>query len=220
MKLFVFICILLSNLSLLANDFTVSCRIKTTETYTDNFHAIFSKAGSVNPWNGYQIGAYLNHIRVELNSQGFDGNIPINDGNWHTIKVLFNESKQDVEINVDGITDSVFPTRIAFINNPYPARKGIGRDGLNGFTGEIEDLSFSTNNFTAHKILNKEEHLFVKESNTNETIIMWGTVALVLLTSMLVAFEWKKIIPLFVWVKCRWHSLKSTRISIKFYKKK
>lgn len=118
---------------------TVSCWVKTTNTY-NGFYGIVCKATGSNPWVGFQVGIYQNHAQIEVDLLGFSGAIPINDGKWHSICAVFDHANSLLIIFVDGVLDTHYSTPETSIITPFPLYIGAGRGGVSLFTGSIDEV--------------------------------------------------------------------------------
>lgn len=118
---------------------TVSCWVLTTNTYS-GFYGLVCKATPSNPWVGFQVGVYQNHTQVEVDSNGFPGTVPINDGRWHSISAVFNHSSGEVEIFVDGNLDTTNDTPCNSMITTNVLNVGVERQSANFFSGSIDDI--------------------------------------------------------------------------------
>lgn len=88
---------------------------------------------------------FNNAIRLEVGGSGVNGNIPINNGNWHHVAVVYDPSNSagTVTLYVDGNLD-VQGTPTVTVNTGTSNNLIIGRrvDGINNFTGSIDEVRF------------------------------------------------------------------------------
>ncbi|NJN77370.1 MAG: LamG domain-containing protein [Saprospiraceae bacterium] len=84
---------------------------------------------------------WANAIRLEVGGNGLSGTIPVNDGNWHHVAVVFSNPGNNVALYVDGVLDAqgalTVTTNTGTANNVM-----IGRriDGVNHFAGDIDEV--------------------------------------------------------------------------------
>lgn len=118
---------------------TVSCWVLTANTYS-GFYGLVCKATPSNPWAGFQVGVNQNHVQVEVDLKSFAGTIPINDGKWHSICVVFDNNNGHLEIFVDGKVDATYNTPNNSLITEYPLNVGTDRQSVNFFSGLIDDV--------------------------------------------------------------------------------
>lgn len=84
-------------------------------------------------------------IRLEVGGNGVSGSIPVNDGMWHHVAAVYDPSNSagTVTLYVDGNLDTQGTPTVS-VNTSSGGTLIIGRrvDGVNNFTGEIDELRF------------------------------------------------------------------------------
>lgn len=85
---------------------------------------------------------HANAIRLEVGGNGLSGTIPVNDGNWHHVAVVYNASATNkVSLYVDGVLDASGNLTVSVNTvNSNPVRIGRRIDGVNGFEGSIDEV--------------------------------------------------------------------------------
>jgi len=126
------------------NDISISCWIKTTET--------FAYTQSRCAFGGYNNGSGANYILGRLGShwstpddmkvRAFNtlGTTKLNDGNWHNIIYTYDYSTKEVNAYVDGNTTPEVTVTISVWSSNY--RIAIGWDGANSsyhFQGNVDE---------------------------------------------------------------------------------
>ncbi|MGJ8683817.1 MAG: LamG-like jellyroll fold domain-containing protein [Nonlabens sp.] len=84
-------------------------------------------------------------IRLEVGGNGVSGTVAVNDGNWHHVAVVYDpaNSAGTVALYVDGNLDTTgTPTVSVNIGNTTPFTIGRRVDGVNNFTGSIDEVRF------------------------------------------------------------------------------
>ena len=84
---------------------------------------------------------WANAIRLEVGGNGISGTIPVNDGSWHHVAVVFSNPGNTIELYVDGVLDTQGSLTIP-VNTGTTNDIMIGRriDGLNYFEGDIDEV--------------------------------------------------------------------------------
>lgn len=84
---------------------------------------------------------WANAIRLEVGGNGVSGTIPVNDGNWHHVAVVFSNPGNNVALYVDGVLDAQGALTVA-ANTGTANNVMIGRriDGINHFPGDIDEV--------------------------------------------------------------------------------
>lgn len=85
-----------------------------------------------------------NAIRLEVGGNGLSGTIPVNDSLWHHVAVVYDPAKTNkLSLYVDGNLDvSGNVTVPMLIGNTDNLKIGQRIDGVNSFTGDIDEVRF------------------------------------------------------------------------------
>lgn len=83
-----------------------------------------------------------NAIRLEVGGNGLSGNIAINDSLWHHVAVVYDPSlTNSISLYVDGVLDVAGNVTVPVITgSSTDLRIGQRIDGVNGFTGDIDEV--------------------------------------------------------------------------------
>lgn len=83
-----------------------------------------------------------NAIRLEAQGNGLSGNTAVNDGNWHHVAAVYDPNATNkVSLYVDGVLDVAGNLTVTINTNLVtPVRIGRRIDGVNGFTGAIDEV--------------------------------------------------------------------------------
>ncbi len=85
---------------------------------------------------------FNNALRIEIQGGGLSGTIPVNDGVWHHVAVVFdNEIENNYKLYVDGVLDVEGPIDITIdTGESVDLRIGARVDGNKYFTGTIDEV--------------------------------------------------------------------------------
>jgi len=176
----------------LQGSFTVSCWIKTTQTWgNDNDHA-FNGAGivaaDVNGLANDVLPMALTGSKIGFNTGGssddtLHSHTSVNDGNYHQVVVTRDQVSGLKIIYIDGVPDATDFGTMATLDTPLKLTLGAISDAgnanvndfneYNGFDGEMDDLQFYSG------ILNPAEvaFLFNNPGTTAPSVPVNGLVA-------------------------------------------
>jgi len=150
---------------------TVSCWVQTANTF-DGFTGLVCKGGASNPWVGFQVGIYQNHLQVETDFAGFAGSTPINDGRWHSLCAVFDHSNGRLQFFVDANLDSAYSTPAATLISTNQLNVGVERQSVNFFTGSIDAVRIYNRALSASEI----QQLYIIESGPRVNFVKAFTV--------------------------------------------
>lgn len=139
---------------------TIEAWIKTTANCVPSAggrQQIIADFGSFTTGGRFTFNVLFNNaIRLEVGGNGVNGTIPVNDGNWHHVVVVYDPSNSTgtVTLYVDGNID-VQGTPTVSVNTGTSTNFTIGRrvDGVNNFTGSIDEVRFWNIALTQNDIL-------------------------------------------------------------------
>jgi len=97
---------------------------------------------------------WANAIRIEVQGNGLSGTIPVNDGNWHHVAVVYNPTASNkYSLYVDSVLDVSGNLTVA-TNTGTTTNLRIGQriDNINNFPGEIDEVRFYNYARTASEI--------------------------------------------------------------------
>ncbi|MEN8810174.1 MAG: LamG domain-containing protein, partial [Flavobacteriales bacterium] len=97
---------------------------------------------------------WANAIRIEVQGNGLSGTIPVNDGNWHHVAVVYNPTASNkYSLYVDSVLDVSGNLTVA-TNTGTTTNLRIGQriDNINNFPGEIDEVRFFNYARTASEI--------------------------------------------------------------------
>ena len=126
---------------------TVEAWIKTTGNFIPG--AGGGVQGVLVDWGASSTGArstfnilWANAIRFEVAGSGLSGTIPVNDGVWHHVAMVYDPSATNkISLYVDGNLDVTgnIPTTVN-TSTSVPIRIGLRVDGVNPFPGTIDEV--------------------------------------------------------------------------------
>ena len=161
-------------LSTLAGSFTISCWIKTTQSFASDSDPAYYGAGIISADNFGQandvIPMALTGSKIGFNTGGdvvdvtVNSSASINDGNYHHIVVTRNQQTGQKIIYVDGVYDSFGSGTTNLLNDPQKLTIGAlanagnpdPNDGsyYNGFDGKVDDLQIYSGVLSASDVAN------------------------------------------------------------------
>ena len=126
---------------------TVEAWIKTTANCVPNAGGVQQ---TIVDWGTFLTGQrftvnllWANALRIEVGGNGLSGSIPVNDGVWHHVAVVYNSSltANQYSLYVDGVLDVSGNLTVATnTGTSVPLRIGQRVDGVNTFNGEIDEV--------------------------------------------------------------------------------
>jgi hypothetical protein len=151
------------------SNLTVSCWLRTTNTFAGQFHGLVCKGTPTNPWLGYQVGVSGDHVQVETDLAIFSGVRPINDGLWHLVVAVFNKQSGILEIYVDGTIDATHSTPSSNLSTPFQLHVGVEREGVNFFIGSIDEVRIYNRALSSNEVaqLHQIESSLISEPYLN-----------------------------------------------------
>jgi len=139
------------------NDISISCWIKTTETfvYTDTRVAFggYSNSGGSTYDLGRLGSGFATPNDMVVRVWNTLGSTKLNDGNWHNIIYTYDYTTKEVKAYVDGNTTAEATFTIASWNTNY--RIAIGWDGITSiyhFEGNVDECAYWENIISASDI--------------------------------------------------------------------
>jgi len=129
------------------NDVSISCWIKTTETfpYTESRCAFggTSNVGGTNYTLGRLGSGFTTPNDMQVRVFNTLGTTKLNDGNWHNIVYTYNFTTKEVKAYVDGNTTPEATTTFAAWNTNYPIAIGWNaRVGNYYFEGNVDECAY------------------------------------------------------------------------------
>lgn len=127
------------------NDRTIEAWIRTTANYNPSnggTQGVLVDYGTFVTGQRFTFNVlWSNAIRLEVGGNGVSGTIPVNDGNWHHVAVVFSNPGNNVELYVDGVLDAQGSLTVT-ANTGFANNIMIGRriDGINYFSGDIDEV--------------------------------------------------------------------------------
>ena len=126
-------------------DRTIEAWIRTTENFlptTGNGQGVIVDYGTFVTGQRFTFNVlWGNAIRLEVGGNGVNGSIPVNDGNWHHVAVVFTNPGNVVTLYVDGVLDTQGSLTVtANTGTLYDVMIGKRIDGVNHFTGDIDEV--------------------------------------------------------------------------------
>ena len=125
---------------------TVEAMIRTTANANPNNGGVQQ---IITDWGSNSTGArftfnvlWNDAIRLEVNGNGVSGTIPVNDGMWHHVAVVFDQSaSNEVSLYVDGVLDVAGNLTVGVnTGSTVPMRIGNRIDGARYFEGDIDEV--------------------------------------------------------------------------------
>jgi hypothetical protein len=147
------------------NPRTVEAWIKTTSNYNPNtggVQGVISDWGTFTNSNRSTFNVLFNNaIRFEVNGNGVNGTIPVNDGNWHHVAMVYDPlATLKVSLYVDGVLDVAGNLTIPVNTLSSFVRIGQRVDGLHFFNGKIDEYRLWSVALTQAQIIaNKDKEL-------------------------------------------------------------
>ena len=147
------------------NPRTVEAWIKTSSNYNPNtggVQGVISDWGTFTNSNRSTFNVLFNNaIRFEVNGNGVNGTIPVNDGNWHHVAMVYDPlATLKVSLYVDGILDVAGNLTIPVNTLSTYVRIGQRVDGLHFFNGKIDEYRLWSVALTQAQIIaNKDKEL-------------------------------------------------------------
>jgi hypothetical protein len=147
------------------NPRTVEAWIKTTSNYNPNtggVQGVISDWGTFTNSNRSTFNVLFNNaIRFEVNGNGVNGTIPVNDGNWHHVAMVYDPlANLKVSLYVDGVLDVAGNLTIPVNTLSSFVRIGQRVDGLHFFNGKIDEYRLWSVALTQAQIIaNKDKEL-------------------------------------------------------------
>jgi hypothetical protein len=144
---------------------TVEAWIKTSSNYNPNtggVQGVISDWGTFTNSNRSTFNVLFNNaIRFEVNGNGVNGTIPVNDGNWHHVAMVYDPTATlQVSLYVDGILDIAGNLTIPVNTLSTFVRIGQRVDGLHFFNGKIDEYRLWSVALTQAQIIaNKDKEL-------------------------------------------------------------
>lgn len=144
---------------------TVEAWIKTSSNYNPNTGGV---QGVISDWGTFTTSnrstfnvLFNNAIRFEVNGSAVNGTIPINDGNWHHVAMVYDPTATlQVSLYVDGVLDIAGNLTIPVNTLSTFVRIGQRVDGLHFFNGKIDEYRLWSVALTQAQIIaNKDKEL-------------------------------------------------------------
>jgi hypothetical protein len=144
---------------------TVEAWIKTSANYNPNTGGV---QGVISDWGTFTTSnrstfnvLFNNAIRFEVNGNGLNGTIPVNDGNWHHVAMVYDPTATlQVSLYVDGVLDIAGNLTIPVNTLSTFVRIGQRVDGLHFFNGKIDEYRLWSVALTQAQIIaNKDKEL-------------------------------------------------------------
>ncbi len=128
------------------NDVSISCWIKTSETFAfSESRCAFGGRNNVSGSN-YTLGRLGSHwstpddMKVRLYNTF--GTTKLNDGNWHNIIYTYNYTTKETKAYVDGNTTPEATTTFPVWNSAYTIAIGNNGFGLYYFEGNVDECAY------------------------------------------------------------------------------
>ncbi len=144
---------------------TIEAWIKTSANYNPNtggVQGVISDWGTFTNSNRSTFNVLFNNaIRFEVNGNGVNGTIPVNDGNWHHVAMVYDPlATLKVSLYVDGVLDIAGNLTIPVNTLSSYVRIGQRVDGLHFFNGKIDEYRLWSVALTQAQIIaNKDKEL-------------------------------------------------------------
>jgi hypothetical protein len=148
-----------------SNPRTIEAWIKTSSNYNPNTGGV---QGVISDWGTFTTSnrstfnvLFNNAIRFEVNGNGLNGTIPVNDGNWHHVAMVYDPlASMQVSLYVDGVLDVAGNLTIPVNTLSSYVRIGQRVDGLHFFNGKIDEYRLWSVALTQAQIIaNKDKEL-------------------------------------------------------------
>ena len=144
---------------------TVEAWIKTTANYDPNTGGV---QGVISDWGTFTNSnrstfniLFNNAIRFEVNGNGVNGTIPVNDGNWHHVAMVYDPTATlKVSLYVDGVLDIAGNLTIPVNTLSSYVRLGQRVDGIHFLNGKMDEFRLWSVALTQAQIIaNKDKEL-------------------------------------------------------------
>ena len=128
-----------------SSDRTIEARIRTTAICDPNeggTQDVIVDYGTFLTGQRFTFNVLWNNaIRLEVGGNGVSGTIPVNDGEWHHVAVVFFEEANTVKLYVDGALDTegslTVPANTASVENVMIGKR---LDNVRYFEGDIDEV--------------------------------------------------------------------------------
>jgi len=119
---------------------TVTCWVRTTNA-PGAFVGLISKANTIPVlWTGIEVGLLQNNVQVQINHANLTGAATINDGNWHSVCVVFDNDAGQVLLYVDGQLDGQLANPVNSPNVTDSLYLGMDRLAAAFFNGSLDQV--------------------------------------------------------------------------------